>query len=175
MSQERDILDLQATVARLEASLGGPLAQMSISAVGEMYSAATPAAFATNWLALPLPDAASTFVYYTLFLPPGWSGRTLTMKVMWAPSSTNTGNVLWQFITKDLIAGTTTTSGVTTSSTATSAGPGTTDMPVLVSATATLAGVVTGDAVQVRIARVGGDAADTFTGTANFIALLLSV
>jgi hypothetical protein len=175
MSLERDVLGLQEWRRQTETFPAGGITQIPVSAVGQMHSAAVVTAFATNWQSLAFPDAASTFAYYTFFLPAGWGGRTLTIKALWAPTNTNTGNAAFNFVTKELISGTTTTSSPFSNVNVASAGTGTIDQPTTVSTTVALTGLVSGDALQVRVGRAGADGGDTFTGSALFIALLLSV
>lgn len=172
---ESDVLELLAWKRHSETLPGGGVTQRWVSPISELYSTATVGAVATNWQARQFPDAASTFGYHTLALPAGWGARTLTVKIWWAPSNTNTGNCLWQFIVQHIISGTTVNAAADVSTTSLSAGNGTVDRPQTVTVTLSLSGLSSTDAAQLRLGRVGDDGTDNFTGTANLLAILLSV
>jgi hypothetical protein len=132
---------------------------------------------ASNFRVVQFADGGDAFRHYHFFLPPGWAGRTLTVRIMWAPTSTSTGNCRWQVLTKRFAPGTTIDSATTTLTNIDSAGSGVVDRPngTTPSTTMSLSAYAEGDAMEFRVGRLGTDGSDTFTGAANLLAIELSV
>lgn len=108
-------------------------------------------------------------------LPPGWAGRTLTVKLWWSSSNTNTGNVEWIVALRLVQHGAALPVAATVVSTFVSAGPGVANQVVKVTSTLSLAGFSEGDAAGLRITRLDTAANDTHTGSAQLSAVEFSV
>lgn len=141
---------------------------------GAILLTATIVTVQTNHRAINMPDAASTQAFWSFRLPPHWAGKTLTANVLWAPSSTNTGNALVSVaIYRQAV-------GVTLSSVAAGSGGGlqvpngVADRPQLLTASISLSAFSEGEAVSFRIQRLGSDGTDTFTGAVQILAVQLS-
>lgn len=122
-----------------------------------------------------LADAAIQSANWSLVVPPGWPGRTLTSRCLWAPSSTNTGSARLFAQTYLQRAGTTLSASATTETVVTQAAAGTADRPQLVTLSMSLSAYQAGDALTFRLGRTGAHADDTFTGAVRLVAVELSV
>lgn len=101
---------------------------------------------------------------------PTWT--TMTTQVVWAPSDTGAGNVIWQ------VANYTVTDGALPSNAGSvnmsaSAAPTVTDR-VVVTAASSAINVAATTVKGLRIARIANDAGDTYAADAKFIAVILT-
>lgn len=125
--------------------------------------------------AINLADAADNYAQWSFKLPVGWAGLTCTLRVRWAPSTTNTGDCLITTGFYRQADGVTLSSSATTASNAATAANGTADRPQLETRTHSLSGYADGDSVVVQVGRAGANILDTFTGAARLLAVELSV
>ena len=140
-------------------------------------ASATQVFVQTHHDAISFADAATQSAYWSLKLPPGWAGRNLTARLVWAPSSTNTGDCRWVIALYLQKAGTTLSASAEDADTSVQAGNGTADRPQVHTngGTLSLANFAEGDSLSFRVARTGADAGDTFTGDARLLAVELVV
>jgi hypothetical protein len=104
----------------------------------------------------------SNEVYFSLQLPHGQRGAA-KIHLHWAPTTADVGNVLWEFeyVKSSRIAETGASTVVQVA--ATTKG---TAKQEQISSLAVLCGLEDSDIIVCRLARIGGDAADTYAGTA---------
>ena len=178
MSIEADVLELQRKASLLETLPAAGLSTINLAVGAAILSGATNVAVQTHHQAISFADAAVQSAYWSLWLPPGWAGRTLVVKMLWAPSTTNTGTVFWLANIYREAAGVTLTNVADDFLSAAPAGNGTADQPQAVTWTGALGltAFAAGEALSLEIRRNGTDAGfDTFTGAARLLALELSV
>lgn len=170
---------LEYWVERLKARSQRELAPVNLPVDASQLSGATRVFVQTHHTAISYADGSTQSAYWSFKLPPGWAGRTVAVKILWAPSSTASGNVLWSTDYFLQHAGTPASSTATETDNVASAAPGVADQPVAATvASFTLSGAVDGDAIVLRISRAGANALDTFnTGSpaARLLAVELSV
>lgn len=101
-------------------------------------------------------------------LPHDWQeGSAIRPHVHWSPTSTHTGNVLWQMRYKVANRGDVFPAGWTTISVL-DAGDGVTDQHQIISLPeVTMTGFTVSCMMLILLDRVGGDGTDTYTGTAK--------
>lgn len=107
----------------------------------------------------------------TMGIPTNYESATdLSFHVVWLPSNTDTGNVLWELQFAIVTPGGDTLPGSPTTLTVLDAGSGTIN-DVLNTAAMTVSGtgVVGGDELVFTISRLGSDGTDTFTGNARLL------
>lgn len=142
---------------------------------GHRPGSAVVATVATNSYALGLPDAATPSAVWSVTLPPGWAGRTLTVNIHWAPSTTAAGNVTFFTEVYRIRDGVTMSASATASDNVSSAATGVINNVQFAATSISLADFAEGDALTFRFGRSGNDVNDTFTGQANVLAIELSV
>lgn len=160
------------------AAVPAGLATVSLPLGAAELSGATRVFVQTNHPSISFADAADQSAYWTFKLPPGWPGRIMSLRLLWAPSSTNTGNCLWQPLIYRQATGVTLLSTSTDFLTTLSAGNGVADRAQLVTAWSgdlDLAGFADGECLSLRLLRPATNVLDTFTGAARLLALELSV
>jgi hypothetical protein len=116
-------------------------------------------------------DAASTESVTTLVtMPSDWNAGSVSYYVYWSPSSTNTGNVLFELRGAGLAAGQQIDQAFEFNQQFLAAAPGITDHLMLESF-----GTNTPDSPLLRLClrRLGADGTDTFTADAYFIGVRL--
>jgi hypothetical protein len=139
-------------------------------------SSATRVFVQTHHTAISYADAGTQAAYWSFKLPLGWPGRSMVVRLLWAPSSTNGGNCLWSVETYLQQAGTTLSSSPVETKNEPATANGTADRPQLTTMAAhSLASFAAGDAALLRVARLGANGLDTFTGAARLLAVELSV
>lgn len=115
-----------------------------------------------------LHDAASGEAVGGYLRFPGWA--TMTMQVMWCPSDTGAGDVMWE-VGRVTLADGAMPSGANT--TFTSTAPGVANQTVITAASATVS-VPSGSLVAIRLNRRAGDAADTYGSDAKSMAVIFT-
>jgi hypothetical protein len=138
-------------------------------------SSATSVFVQTHHTAISFADAATQSAYWSVKLPPGWHNRTLVVKILWAPSTTNGGDCLWSTDYYKQVAGTTLSSTATETDNVASTANGTADRPQAATIASYNLSLAAGDAIVLRISRAGANGLDTFTGAARLLAVELSV
>jgi hypothetical protein len=152
------------------------VARVNLPVDAAQLSSATSVLVQTHHTAISYADAATQSAYWSFRLPPGWAGRTMVVKILWAPSTTNNGDCLWSTDYFKQVAGTTLSSTATETDNVVSTASGTADRPQAATiASYSLAALATGDAIVLRISRAGANGLDTFTGAARVLAVELSV
>ncbi len=157
------------------AAVPAGLAALSLMPGAAVLDAATLVVVQTVHQAISYADAANQNAYWSFRLPAGWAGRTLAVRLFWAPSSTNGGDCRWACQAWVQQSGTTLSSVATVGDQSVSTANGTTDRAQVHTATFALAGFNEGDAMSFRVLRTGANAADTFTGAARLLSVELSV
>ncbi len=114
-----------------------------------------------------LPNSGVGVMDWSIALPKGWGGRTVSMYLTWSPSSTNTGNIYFGYNIRrvkgglDLEGSTPSYSGVSNP-----VPPGVINRVVATGFYGiSLSSVTEGEHLAVRIYRDSLNAADTFTGS----------
>jgi hypothetical protein len=100
----------------------------------------------------------------------------VTLRIWWRPSNNNAGNVLWRVGYRAVVRGSSLTSGDTLDATVDqlASGPGTTDQLEFTDIALDVRSASAGGGIMgIAITREGGDAADTFTGSAEAVTLQL--
>lgn len=158
------------------AAVPAGLGVVNLPVDGSQLSGATRVFVQTHHTALSFADGSTQSAYWSLLLPPGWAGRTLLVRGLWAPSTTAAGSVLWSTEYYPQGAGVTlSATAAETDNVATAAG-GVADRAQAVSLAAfVLSGLALGDGLVLRVSRAGANGLDTFTGAARLLALELSV
>jgi hypothetical protein len=142
---------------------------------GVLAGSATRIFVQTYHPAINMPDAATSEATWTIRLPRGWAGRTLTVDVHWSPSTTNTNNAVLQVNAWLQRPGTTLTAVATAAAQVTAAANGTVDRPQLSTFALTLASFAEDDSIVLMVTRLGTAGADTFTGAVQVHAVEASV
>lgn len=70
--------------------------------LGQFYSSGSVVVIGSQWRAVELPDAASTPVQIGFNMPKGWGAKSLRLRWYWAPSTTNTGDVILFAFLRDI-------------------------------------------------------------------------
>jgi len=149
--------------------------------VGLIHSAAhlgvgvTLGSFSNNGFIQYLDNGLDSITDWNISLPRGWSGRTLTVKIWWSPSTTDTGQCNFVGEVRRLVSGTDLPGSATASVNLFVSGPGVVNRVGTNSGTMSLSSFSEGDAVGFRLFRDGNVAGDTFAGTAQVSAVELSV
>lgn len=167
---------VQTELERLRARPQGSfITGASLPIGGAVLLTATMVTVQTSHRAINLPDAAITAAFWSFVLPPGWAGKTLTVKALWAPSTTNTGNALLAASIFRQAVGVTLSSVATASSGGLQVPNGVADRPQLFTVSVSLAAFSEGEALSLALVRLGTDGTDTFTGAAQILNVQLSI
>lgn len=158
------------------AAVPAGLARFYLPMGAALLATPTVVAVQTNHLALSFPDAADHFAYWSIMLPPGWAGRNMLVRFLWAPSTTNTGACSWHVAYHLQKAGATLSATAVNTSQTDQAANGTADRPQSVATgSLSLSTFADGDGLSIRIGRLGTHVNDTFTGAARLLSAELSV
>jgi hypothetical protein len=142
----------------------------------ELVGAPTRVAVVTNHRAISYADAADTYAAWTFILPRGWAGRNMVAKILWAPSTTNTGNCLWQFLGYRIATGITLLATTAVAVNEVQAGNSVADRAqLLTTGNMSLSAFAEGEGMTFQLQRGGTNGLDTFTGAARLLAIELSV
>lgn len=149
---------------------------VSLTIEAALLITATHVTVQTFHRAINFANAADSYAMWNLMLPRGWGGRPLVARLLWAPSSTNTGNCTLQVVYFRQVAGTTLTAVADGSTSVSSTANGTVDRPqaVTFAAMPTVSILADGDALTFGLIRPDAAAPDTFTGAARVLAVELS-
>lgn len=131
-----------------------------------VLSQGTTGAWAHSWaLDAAVTERVATWVQF----PPGW--LTFDLSLYFSPLDATAGNIRWSCDFGALTAGAVVAPATTSAFTA--ASPAVTEQVTVAAAPASVA-VPTGGLGFVSVARLGGDALDTYAADAGFIGLLLT-
>lgn len=176
MSLDRELLDLKERLAKLETLPAGVVQWINLPVDASQLITATRVFVQTHHTAISYADAATQAAYWSVKLPAGWPGRSMVVRLLWAPSSTNAGNCLWSVETYLQHAGTTLSSSAVETKNSAETANGTADRPQLATMAAhSLSNFAAGDGLLLRVARLGANGLDTFTGAAQLLAVELVI
>ena len=123
---------------------------------------------------LDFDAATDEFAQFSVAFPKSWNEGTVTYQVYWTPSSTNTGNCLFQLQGVAVGDGDTIDVAYGTGITVTDAGIGTVEDQQIspVSSAVTIAGSpAVGEQTYFQLLRLAADGSDTFTGDARVLGI----
>jgi hypothetical protein len=123
-----------------------------------------------------LAAASTQGIFWMAALPHDWSTGDLSASIIWSPGSADAvaHTVRWTLTSRSTRGG---LAQFNTPSTVTFTGSSaarTQNLTVAEDATALGLSPLTGDLIRLEVQRIGGDGADTYTGTADVIGVLLS-
>jgi len=123
---------------------------------------------------LDFDAGTNEFAQFSVAFPKSWNEGTVTYQVYWTPSSTNTGNCLFQLQGVAVGDGDTIDVAYGTGITVTDAGIGTVEDQQIspVSSAVTIAGSpAVGEQTYFQLLRLAADGSDTFTGDARVLGI----
>jgi len=122
---------------------------------------------------LKFRDAYADYIGTSLHLPHGWAGKTLTVTLFWAPSTTNTGTVIWKVDIYRIQGGANYPTSTASTSSFSESAPGTTKRVVKSATTVSLSSFVEGDLLYINLTRDGVN--DGYNSDISLAGLSLSI
>lgn len=124
-----------------------------------------------------LANAATQGFYLPFRVPDDWASGAINATILYSPTATDAvaHTIRWQFVTKEVIAGTTDlTAAGTTSAWTGAAIARTLNLEYAETIHAVLTPTAAGNLVQLNVRRLGSDAANTYTGAVRVIGVVIS-